>query len=93
MRIPLWGEISIITGIYVGAFLDCLSTIKRTKGYGQGYHVAEQHNEWTPSISTGLGFEIYRVVLGVKYEYGRSKQAYSFRKMESRIGLEASLFF
>ena len=33
VRIPLWGEISLMTGIYVGAFFDSLSTIRRTQGY------------------------------------------------------------
>lgn len=56
-----------MTGIYVGAFFDSLSTIRRTQGYVQGYDIIEKHNEWTPSISTGIGFEIYRVILGVKY--------------------------
>lgn len=93
IRIPIWGEISLITGVYVEAFLDKLNTINRIQGHGQGYPITETHNEWTPSISTGIGFEIYRFVLGVKYEYARSKQVYSYRKMESRIGLDASLFF
>ena len=93
IRIPLWGEISLITGIYVGAFLDEINTINRTGGRGQGYPITETHNEWRPSISTGIGFEIYRFVIGMKYEYSRSKQLYSYRQMESRIGLDASLFF
>lgn len=93
VRIPLWGEISLITGVYVGAFLDRINTINRTAGYGQGYPVTKTYDEWSPSIATGIGFEIYRFVLGVKYEYARSKQIYSYRKMESRIGLDASLIF
>lgn len=93
IRIPLWGEISLITGIYTGLFFDKINTINRTKGRGQGYPITETHNELSPSISTGIGFEIYRFVIGMKYEYSRSKQLYSYRKMESRIGLDASLFF
>ena len=79
--------------IHLGAYLDRINTINRTQGHGQGYPVTHTYDEWTPSIATGIGFEIYRFVIGVKYEYARSKQLYSYRKMESRIGLEASLFF
>ncbi|CRF34566.1 hypothetical protein BRSU_2103 [Brachyspira suanatina] len=93
VRIPLWGEISLITGIHIGAYLDRINLINRTSGLGQGYHVTDRYEEWTPSIATGIGFEIYRFVIGVKYEYARSKQLYAYRKMESRIGLDASLFF
>ncbi|MEI0799524.1 hypothetical protein R4Q14_14530 [Brachyspira intermedia] len=93
VRIPIWGEISLITGVHIGAYFDRINLINRTRGCGHGYPITGKYNEWTPSIATGIGFEIYRFVIGVKYEYARSKQLYSYRKMESRIGLEASLFF
>ncbi|WP_297277090.1 hypothetical protein [uncultured Brachyspira sp.] len=92
VRFPIWGEISLITGIYIGAFLNELNDIKRDKK-GIGYPLHESRKEWTPSVSVGLGFEIYRFIIGVKYEYARSKQLYSYRSMESRIGLNASLMF
>ena len=91
-RFPIWGEISLVTGVYAGAFLDEINTIIRDKK-GDGYPALNSKNEWSPSVSVGIGFEIYRFIIGVKYEYLRSKQLYAYRKMESRIGLEASLFF
>ncbi len=93
VRIPIWGEISLITGIHVGAYLDRINIVNRTQGHGQGYPVTHRYDEWTPSIATGIGFEVYRFVIGVKYEYARSKQLYAYKKMESRIGLDAGLFF
>ena len=83
---------NLVTGVYVGAFLDEVNTIMRNKK-GEGYPALNSYHEWTPSIATGIGFEVYRFIIGVKYEYARSKQLYAYRKMESRIGLEASLFF
>lgn len=92
IRFPIWGEMNLVTGVYVGAFLDEVNTIMRNKK-GEGYPALNSYHEWTPSIATGIGFEVYRFIIGVKYEYARSKQLYAYRKMESRIGLEASLFF
>lgn len=90
LRVPIWGEISFITGIYLGVNLDELNMIKRT---ADDYIPLESHNEWTPSISIGAGVELYRIIIGVKYQYERSKQLYAYRKMESKFGLEATLFF
>ena len=68
VRIPIWGEISLITGIHVGAYLDRINIVNRTQGHGQGYPVTYSYDKWTPSIATGIGFEVYRFVIGVKYE-------------------------
>ena len=90
LRVPIWGEISFIAGIYLGANLDKINTIER--GINK-YTLLESYNEWTPSISIGAGFELYRIIIGIKYQYERSKQLYAYRKMESKLGLEASLYF
>ena len=86
---PIWGEISFISSIYLAANLDEINTVKRE--YNK-YTIIDSYNEWTPSISVGIGFEIYRIIIGVKYEYARSKQLYAYRSMESKIGIEASLY-
>lgn len=88
-RVPIWGEISFISSIYLAANLDEINTVKRE--YNK-YTIIDSYNEWTPSISVGIGFEIYRIIIGVKYEYARSKQLYAYRSMESKIGIEASLY-
>lgn len=88
-RVPIWGEISFISSIYLAANLDEINTVKR--GYNS-YTILDSYNEWTPSIAIGIGFEIYRITVGVKYEYARSKQLYAYRNMENKIGIEASLY-
>ena len=91
-RFPLWGEMNLITGVYIAGEYDEFNRIDR-KAAGEGYNAIESIYKWSPSISVALGIEIYRFAIGVKYEYLRSRQLYAFRKMESKIGLEASLFF
>ena len=91
-RFPLWGEMSLITGVYAAAEYDQLNKIDR-KMSGEGYNSIESIEKWFPAVAVGIGVEIYRFTIGVKYEYARSRQIYGFRKMESKIGLEASLLF
>ena len=88
-RVPLWGEINFITSLYLAANLDKINTIKR--GYNE-YHLLDSYDKWTPSVALGIGFEIYKVVIGLKYEYARSKQLYAYRSMENKIGVEASVY-
>ena len=83
---------NLITGVYIAGEYDELNKINR-KNAGEGYKAIESIYRWSPSISVALGIEIYRFTIAVKYEYLRSRQLYAFRKMESKIGLEASLFF
>ena len=91
-RYPLWGEISLITGFYLGASYDRINTVLR-RNNTDGYNIVNSYDKWFPSISVGIGIEIYRFVIGVKYEYMRSRQLYAYRKMENKLGLEVSLFF
>lgn len=90
-RVPIWGEISFITGIYLGLNHDLINNVSRYAN-GQKYYINDKHVEWIPEISMGVGFEIYRVIIGLKYDYGRSKQLYSYKTMESKIGLDISIY-
>ncbi|WP_304331347.1 hypothetical protein [Brachyspira innocens] len=90
-RVPIWGEISFITGIYLGLNHDLINNVSRYAN-GQKYYINDKHVEWIPEISVGVGFEIYRVIIGLKYDYGRSKQLYSYKTMESKIGLDISIY-
>ena len=90
-RVPIWGEISFITGIYLGLNHDLINNVSRYAN-GQKYYINDKHVEWIPEISVGVGFEIYRVIIGLKYDYGRSKQLYAYKTMESKIGLDISLY-
>ena len=90
-RVPIWGEISFITGIYLGLNHDLINNVSRYAN-GQKYYINDKHVEWIPEISVGVGFEIYRFIIGLKYDYGRSKQLYSYKTMESKIGLDISIY-
>ena len=91
LRIPIWGEISFISGIYIAANYDLINDITRNIN-GQRYFINSSYKQWLPSISVGVGFEIYRVIIGLKYDYARSKQLYAHKTMESKIGLDISLY-
>lgn len=90
-RFPIWGEINLLVGLMTGTNFDIINTITRPAA-GTGYTVTAASYEWTPIVSVGLGIEIYRMAVGVKYEMQRSRQIYAFRKMEHRLGLSANLF-
>ncbi len=91
-RYPIWGEISFIGGIYLGASYDRINSVER-KNNTDGYNIIDSYDKWFPSIAVGVGFEIYRFTIGVKYEYLRSRQLYSYKKIENKLGVEVSLFF
>ena len=91
-RFPLWGEISLITGFYLAADYDKINTIYRKENF-KHYKILDTYNKWYPFIVFGIGFEIYRFTVGLKYEYNRSRQLYSYKKIESKLGFEATLFF
>ncbi|WP_157154360.1 hypothetical protein [Brachyspira murdochii] len=90
-RVPIWGEISFITGIYFGVNHDLINNISRYAN-GERYHINKRYTEWIPEISVGIGFEIYRIIIGLKYNYARSKQLYSYKTMENKIGLDISIY-
>lgn len=90
-RVPIWGEISFITGIYFGVNYDLINNISRYAN-GERYHINKRYTEWIPEISVGIGFEIYRIIIGLKYNYARSKQLYSYKTMENKIGLDISIY-
>lgn len=89
-RYPIWGEISLITGLYISADYDKINTVYRE---AKSYRILESYNKLFPSIAVGIGFEIYRFTIGIKYEYYRSRQLYAYRKLESKLGAEVTLFF
>ena len=90
-RVPIWGEISFITGLYLGLNYDKINDIVRNMDNGS-YFIRDSYIRWSPVISVGLGIEIYRVIIGLKYDYAASKQLYSHKKMESKIGMDISLY-
>lgn len=91
-RFPIWGEISFITGLYIAADYDRINTIYRKENFKQ-YQILDTYDKFYPYISVGIGFEIYRFTVGMKYEFNRSRHLYAYKKMESKLGFEATLFF
>lgn len=91
-RLPIWGEISLITGIYAALDYDKINFVYRAHNF-KGYRITDSYNKCYPFVAVGIGIEVYRFTLGIKYEYNRSRQLYAYRKMESKLGLEATLFF
>lgn len=91
-RYPLWGEISLITGFYFGLDYDRINTVERTAN-PDGYKIIYSYDKLYPSIAFGIGVEIYRFTIGLKYEYMRSRQLYAYRSMENKLGVEVTLFF
>ena len=91
-RYPLWVEISLITGFYLGLDYDRINTVERTAN-PDGYKIINSYNKLYPSIALGIGVEIYRFTIGLKYEYMRSRQLYAYRSMENKLGVEVTLFF
>ena len=91
-RFPIWGEISFITGFYLAADYDRINTIYRREYFKQ-YQILDTYDRFYPYISVGIGFEIYRFTVGMKYEFNRSRHLYAYKKMESKLGFEESLFF
>lgn len=90
-RFPIWGEISLISGIYLGIKHDLINDIERYSN-NKGYYIKNHYTQWVPSISVGIGIEIYRMIIGLKYDYHRSKQLYSHKNMENKIGLDISIY-
>ena len=91
LRVPIWGEISFITGLHFGLNHDKINDVIRNMDNGS-YFIRDSYIRWSPVISVGLGIEIYRVIIGLKYDYAASKQLYSHKKMESKIGMDISLY-
>ncbi|MEI0797334.1 hypothetical protein R4Q14_03260 [Brachyspira intermedia] len=90
-RVPIWGEISFITSVYFSMNYYLINNVERNVN-GQRYYISSSKKEWLPAISVGVGFEIYRIIIGLKYDYGRSKQLYAHKTVENKIGLEVSLY-
>ena len=91
-RYPIWGEISFIAGIYLAADYDRINTVNRIVDFRE-YEILDTLDKFYPCIAVGIGFEIYRFTVGMKYEFNRSRHLYAYRKMESKLGFEATLFF
>ena len=92
MRVPIWGEMNFITGLYVSADYDIINTITRIDSHPL-YQLDDSFKKWYPTISIGVGLEIDRYTVGFKYIRMRSRQVTSYRVIEERIGFEASIFY
>ena len=91
MKYPVFGDFNIIAGLHLGANYDRLGDLTHNMD-DNTYSIKNTYEEWTPLISAGLGFGIHDWIIGLKFDYGRSRQIYAVEHMESRIGLSAYLY-
>lgn len=90
MRFPIWGDLKLIAGIHVGGNYDKLADLKHNLN-DNTYEIINPRYQLTPIISAGIGFGIDNWVMGLKFDYGRTRQIYALDYMESRIGFSACL--
>lgn len=95
MRFPIWGDLSIIAGIY--ASYDYIQYAERVKELNdEGVYVpsliGDPEKEWKPTVSVGIGVEIDRMTFSFKYMRRPSQQLHSHREIEERIGFEGAVY-
>lgn len=91
MKMPLFGDVNLIAGLHLGANYDKIGNLIHYIN-GNTYEVKDAYYEWTPLISTGVGLGIHDWVMGLKFDYGRSRQIYAVEHMEMRLGFSAYLY-
>lgn len=91
MKLPLNGELNFVAGIHVGGNYDRINTVVHILE-GNKYICTGSRYEFTPVINMGAGLGIYDWVIGLKFDYARSRQIYAYDHMECRIGLSAYRF-
>lgn len=90
MKLPIWGNMKLILGLHVGGNYDKICDIEHIIE-GNQYKCVSSKYELTPIISAGVGIGVYDWVIGLKFDYARSRQIYTLDYMESRLGLSACL--
>lgn len=91
MKLPIFGQLNVIAGIHLGFNYDRLNSVTHVLE-GNKYICNGSTYEFSPIISAGIGFGIYDWVMGLKFDYGRSKQVYAYEHMEAKIGFSAYRF-
>ena len=67
LRVPIWGEISFLSGLYFAGNYDRLNNILRNHN-NERYYIVNSEDKYFPALSIGVGFEIYRIIIGVRIE-------------------------
>ncbi|MGL5956945.1 MAG: hypothetical protein ACRC0X_10190, partial [Brevinema sp.] len=93
VRIPVWGEINFIMGFHLGANYDQLWIVTKGEETDTPNKSEYYNTQWYPVIVTGLGFEFDRFIIGAKYSRTRSRHMISYKTIDERIGLTASILF
>ncbi len=88
MRVPIYGELNAVLSVHVGVNYDRISKIQRSADLLE-YKLLSHYEEATPVFALGVGIEVHDWILGMKYDYARSRQMYAYEHMESKIGFSA----
>lgn len=79
-RFPIWREIGFLAGIHVAALWDDrLNRHPEAEG-------------WHPAVNFGAGFEFSRVMIMFKVSHQRSFEAATYHYLQTKVGLEFSIF-
>lgn len=98
IRFPIWGKLSVIAGFYVAAtyreYKDLYKAVDPdTLLSDEATIIGEPYTKWQPTISLGLGLEIDRYSIGLKYIQKPSDQPHSHKEIEQKFGLEVTFIF
>ncbi len=97
VRIPIWREISFIAGFYIAAnyreYNEKYKTIDEYSLLSYEAIITDTYHKWHPNISIGLGIEIDRYTIGLKYLRKQSEQLHSHKQIEEKLGAEVTFIF
>ncbi len=97
IRFPIWGKINAIAGIYVAAtyreYNEMYKAVDEDTLLSSEAIVTKSYREWHPTISIGLGIEVDRYTIGLKYFRDKSDSPHSHTVVEEKIGLEVTFIF
>lgn len=89
-RIPLWGAMNFIAGLYLAAEYNYFADIDRST---LKLIVNDSYSVWDLAASLAVGLEIDRIAFSFRYSSMRSRQLTTYTKMDQRYGFETTLYF
>lgn len=90
VRVPVWGHLNFIAGLFVAADYNTINTVKLE---GIHFQTLASHKQWNPVFSTALGIELDRLTFSFKYSQMQSRHVVAFRKQDIRYGFETTIYF
>lgn len=90
-RVPIWGAINFIAGIYVAAEYNTFNTLDHRAV--NDIRLISSYKSWDPLVSLGVGIEIDRISFAFRYKNQRSRSVVSYEKIDQRYGFETTIYF